>query len=93
MPSSALVHPWEGANNAWVRLHTDLLGPFMRKMFLVIADSYSKLVLLEMCSQFHIQQLKQLLTVQGLVLQLMDYHKFMPHIMDHISQVKNLNVF
>ena len=65
----------------------------MRKMFLVIVDSYSKLVLLEMCSQFHIQPLKQLLTVQGLVLQLMDYHKFMPHIMDHISQVKNLNVF
>ena len=93
MPSSALVQPWEGANNAWVRLHTDLLGPFMRKMFLVIVDSYSKLVLLEMCSQFHIQPLKQLLTVQGLVLQLMDYHKFMPHIMDHISQVKNLNVF
>lgn len=35
----------------------------MGKMFLVIVDSYSKLVLLEMCSQFHIQPLKQLLTV------------------------------
>ena len=44
MPASAPVHSWERTNNPWERLHTDYLGPFMGKMFLVIVDSYSKWV-------------------------------------------------
>ena len=42
MPASTPVHPWKRANNPWVRLNIDYLGPFMGRIFLVIVDSYSK---------------------------------------------------
>lgn len=44
MPVPASVHPWDRTSNPWVRLHIEYLGRVMGKMFLVIVDSYSKLV-------------------------------------------------
>ena len=43
MPSKALTHLLENTKSPWVRIHLDFAGPsFIRKMFLVIVDSYSK---------------------------------------------------
>lgn len=39
-----IVNPWPVAPSAWHRIHADFLGPFNKKMFLVIVDSYSKWV-------------------------------------------------
>ena len=41
MPPKALMHPWENTKSPWVRIHLDLVGPYLGKVFLVV-DSYSK---------------------------------------------------
>ena len=42
MPSKAPIHPWENTKNPWIRVHLDFAGPYLGKMFLILADSYSK---------------------------------------------------
>ena len=41
-PSNAPVHLWETPRGPWNRIHVDYAGPFKGKMFLIIADAYSK---------------------------------------------------
>ncbi|UYV64628.1 K02A2.6-like, partial [Cordylochernes scorpioides] len=41
MPSS-MITEWTWPEKPWHRLHLDLAGPFMGKMFLVIVDAYTK---------------------------------------------------
>ena len=36
------LDPWEWPSRPWARLHVDLAGPFMGKMFLVLIDAHSK---------------------------------------------------
>ena len=44
MPSAAPSHPWESTAKPWVRVHLDFAGPFLRKMYLIIVDSFTKWV-------------------------------------------------
>ncbi|CAL8136112.1 unnamed protein product [Orchesella dallaii] len=41
-PPSAPLHPWQFPERPWQRLHVDLAGPFLGKMFRIIVDSHSK---------------------------------------------------
>ncbi len=41
-PSSAPLHPWQFPEKPWQRLHIDLAGPFLNKMWLVVVDAHSK---------------------------------------------------
>ena len=43
-PPCSPLHPWEWPARPWSRVHVDYAGPFMRKMFLLIIDAYSKWV-------------------------------------------------
>ena len=43
MPLKALIHPWENPQTTWMRIHLDFVRPYLRKMFLIISDFYSKL--------------------------------------------------
>ena len=38
------LHPWEWPGCPWSRVRVDYVGPFMRKMFLLIIDAHSKLM-------------------------------------------------
>ena len=38
----AQLHPWEWPSQPWSRLHIDFVGPFMGHMYLIIIDSHSK---------------------------------------------------
>ena len=42
MPSKALMQPGKNARSPLVRIHLDLAGPYLGKMFLVLVDSCSK---------------------------------------------------
>ncbi|GFT57428.1 uncharacterized protein K02A2.6 [Trichonephila clavipes] len=41
-PARINRHPWEWPNGPWQKIHVDYAGPFMRKMFFVVSDAYSK---------------------------------------------------
>jgi len=41
-PPKAPLHPWTWPAEPWERVHMDFAGPFLGKMFLIIADSHSK---------------------------------------------------
>ena len=41
-PPVAQLHPWEWLSKLWSRLHIDFAGPFMGHMYLVLVDSHSK---------------------------------------------------
>ena len=41
-PASAPPHPWEKSRNPWQRIHIDHAGPFMKCLFLVVVDTFSK---------------------------------------------------
>ncbi len=40
-PSSAPLHPWTWPSKPWQRIHVNLFGPFLNKMFFVIVDARS----------------------------------------------------
>lgn len=42
LPSKALVHPWKKIKSPWVRIHSDFEEPYFGKMFLALANLYSK---------------------------------------------------
>ena len=44
MPNAAPSHPWESTTKPWVSVHLDFAGPFLRKMYLIIVDSFTKWV-------------------------------------------------
>ena len=41
-PPTAPLHPWEWPRMLWQRIRVDFSSPFMGKMFLVMVDSHSK---------------------------------------------------
>ena len=41
-PGPTVSHAWEMATKPWERLHVDYAGPYLGRMFLVVADVYSK---------------------------------------------------
>ena len=41
-PPKAPLHPWSWPSKPWQRIHLDLAGPFMGKMFLLAIDAHSK---------------------------------------------------
>lgn len=41
-PASAPLHPWQYPEREWQRLHVDLAGPFMGRMWLILVDAHSK---------------------------------------------------
>ena len=41
-PPQAPVQPWKWPKQPWKRIHVDFAGPFMNKMFLLVVDSHSK---------------------------------------------------
>lgn len=70
IPALAPIHPWEQTYKPWLRLHIDYLGIFMGKMFVVIGNSYSKLVevftVSNSISQSTINRLRTFFATQGL---------------------------
>ena len=42
MPASGPIHHWEGTTKPWVQTDIDFAGSYLRKMFLVLIDGYSK---------------------------------------------------
>ncbi|XP_031554055.1 uncharacterized protein K02A2.6-like [Actinia tenebrosa] len=49
-PPQAPLHPWDWPNNPWQRIHLDFAGPFIGKMFLIVVDSHSKWLEVEIMS-------------------------------------------
>ena len=41
-PSAAPLHPWLWPSKPWVRIHVDFVGPFQKKMFMLVVDAHSK---------------------------------------------------
>lgn len=41
-PPKSSNHPWEWPSQPWTRIHVDFMGPWHGKVFLVMADAYSK---------------------------------------------------
>jgi len=41
-PAVAPLHPWLFPEKPWQRIHVDLAGPFLNKMWLIIVDAHSK---------------------------------------------------
>lgn len=73
-PQTAPLHPWEWPKAPWQRIHIDFAGPFMNKMFLVVVDSHSKWLEVEIMpnitSQSTIERLRDLFARFGLPMQL-----------------------
>ncbi|UYV69686.1 K02A2.6-like [Cordylochernes scorpioides] len=69
MPPST-ISEWTWPEKPWHRLHMDLAGPFMGKMFLVIVDAYTKwleiFILKEITSKTIIYHLRQVFARFGL---------------------------
>ena len=49
-PPQAPFHPWDWPSKPWQRIHVDFAGPFLGKMFLLVVDSHSKWVEVEIMS-------------------------------------------
>ena len=41
-PPAAPLNPWSWPTHPWAWLHLDFAGPFLRWMFLILIDAYSK---------------------------------------------------
>ena len=41
-PSAVVLHPWQLAEQPWLRIHVDFAEPFMQSMFLIVMDTFSK---------------------------------------------------
>ena len=42
IPPAVALHPWQLAERPWQRIHIDFAGPFLKHMFLIVVDSFSK---------------------------------------------------
>ena len=69
-PPVAQLHPWEWPNEPWSRLHIDFAGPFMGHMYLVLVDSHSKWldvqVMQSISSAKTIEKLRAIFATHGL---------------------------
>ncbi|XP_011408387.1 PREDICTED: uncharacterized protein K02A2.6-like [Amphimedon queenslandica] len=73
-PPQAPVHPWECPFSPWARIHIDHAGPFMGKTFLIIIDTHSRWLEVEIVSstsaEVTIQVLRKLFAMHELPEQL-----------------------
>ena len=44
MPNAVPSHPWESTTKPWIRVHLGFTSLFLRKMYLIIVDSFTKWV-------------------------------------------------
>lgn len=69
-PPLAPVHAWENPQKPWYRIHLDFAGPFIGRMYLVLADAYSKwldvCVMNTITSGSTIEKLQAIFAVHGL---------------------------
>ena len=69
-PASAPMHPREWPERPWSRVHADYAGPFMGKMFLIVVDTHSKWMEVQMVStatsQTTIEKLRTMFATHGL---------------------------
>ena len=69
-PAKAPPHPWEKSTRPWQRVHIDHAGPMKNKWFLVVYDSYSKWIDVQVVSstgsQSTIEKLRSLFATHGL---------------------------
>ena len=69
-PPVAQLHPWEWPSEPWSRLHIDFAGPFMGHMYLVLVDSHSKWldvqVMQSITTAKTIEKLRSLFATHGL---------------------------
>ena len=69
-PPVAPVHSWETPPKPWYRLHIDVAGPFLGKMYLILVDAYTKWlevsVLNSITSDKAIEALQSIFSVHGL---------------------------
>ena len=49
-PPQAPLQPWDWPKLPWQRIHIDFAGPFMNRMFLIVVDSHSKWLEVEIMS-------------------------------------------
>ena len=73
-PQPAPLHPWDWPKMPWQRAHIDFAGPFMGKMFLIVVDSHSKWLEVEVMSSITseatIEKLRDLFARYGIPQQL-----------------------
>ena len=73
-PQPAPLHPWDWPKMPWQRVHIDFAGPFMGKMFLIVVDSHSKWLEVEVMSSITseatIEKLRDLFARYGIPQQL-----------------------
>ena len=69
-PPKAPLHSWEWPSQPWSRLHLDFAGPFMGHMFLVMVDSYSKWldvqIMQSITAEKTIEKLQSIFSTHGL---------------------------
>ena len=70
----APLHPWDWPDTPWQRIHIDFAGPFVNKMFLVVVDSHSKWLEVEIMpsvtSESTIEKLRNMFARYGVPMQL-----------------------
>ena len=69
-PATAPVHMWEQPSGPWERIHLDYAGPFLGKMFLIVADAYSKWIevqtMSDATSHSTVHKLRRMFAAHGL---------------------------
>ena len=69
-PPKAPLHSWKWPSQPWSRLHLDFAGPFMGHMFLVMVDSHSKWldvqIMQSITAEKTIEKLQSIFSTHGL---------------------------
>ena len=55
-PAKAHIHPWNWPTNPFDRVHVDFFGPFYGKSYLILVDSHSKWIEVEILKHTHTAQ-------------------------------------
>ena len=73
-PPQAPLQPWDWPKLPWQRIHIDFAGPFMNRMFLIVVDSHSKWLEVEIMSsvtsEATIEKLQEMFARFGIPMQL-----------------------
>ena len=73
-PPQAPLQPWDWPKLLWQRIHIDFAGPFMNRMFLIVVDSHSKWLEIEVMSsvtsEATIEKLREMFARFGIPMQL-----------------------
>ena len=73
-PPQAPLQPWDWPKLPWQRIHIDFAGPFMNRTFLIVVDSHSKWLEVEVMSsvtsEATIEKLREMFARFGIPMQL-----------------------